>query len=101
RHDHIGQRQLLDRAAVKRAVLGQAGGQFAPDHSGSAGDENVHGFPERRPSCPHVLRASTSFYVATIKTWMAGTSLYPAITRQRRSAASTAPCRRRRDGSGR
>ena len=45
RRADIDQRELVDRLAVERAGSDQARHELAPDHSGGAGDENVHGLP--------------------------------------------------------
>ncbi len=42
RRDDVGQRELLDRLAAKRAVLDKAIGQLAPDHAAGANSQDVH-----------------------------------------------------------
>ena len=50
RHADVDQRELVDRLAVERARSDQARHELAPDHSGGAGDQNVHGSPGRQLS---------------------------------------------------
>ena len=45
RRADVDQRELFDRLAVERAGSNQTRHELAPDHSGGAGDENVHGLP--------------------------------------------------------
>jgi hypothetical protein len=45
RRDNVGQCEPLDRPAVEPAVADQARRELAPDHSGGARDQNVHGTP--------------------------------------------------------
>src|SRR5258708_15757951 len=45
RSTDVDQRELVDRLAVERAGGNEARHELAPDHSGGAGDENVHGLP--------------------------------------------------------
>ena len=48
RRADVDQRELVDRLAVERAGSDQPRHELAPDHSGGAGDENVHGLPAAR-----------------------------------------------------
>ncbi len=42
RRDDIDQGEPLDRLAVERAIADQTRSELAPDHSGGAGNQNVH-----------------------------------------------------------
>ena len=50
RRAYVDQREFVDRIAVERAGSDQARHELAPDHSGGASDQNVHGLPGRQLS---------------------------------------------------
>src|ERR1700692_851159 len=90
RRADVDQRELVDRLAVERAGSDQARHKLAPDHSGGAGDENVHLYPSCSAKAEHPV-----ITIIPDPSPNTGSSAYADDDKPK------APSRRRRDGSGR